>query len=119
MKDDGAPHPVELLRDQRGVYGIGVSELFDFEAIAWSCGFSLRAPRAHLPGRRAQSSRPPIDRDVPGPCARHLLGALAGRRIKPPQNRSDASRRSRRPIAEMDEALCVPIWKFGFLNVSN
>jgi hypothetical protein len=38
MKDDGAPHPVELLRDQHGVYGIGVSELFDFEAVAWSCG---------------------------------------------------------------------------------
>src|SRR6516225_6961242 len=29
--------PVELLRDGRGVYGIGVSELFDYEAIAWSC----------------------------------------------------------------------------------
>jgi hypothetical protein len=32
------PRPVELLRDQRGVYGIGVSDLFDFEAVAWSCG---------------------------------------------------------------------------------
>jgi len=30
--------PVELLRDGRGVYGIGVSEQFDYEAIAWSCG---------------------------------------------------------------------------------
>jgi hypothetical protein len=30
--------PVELLRDQRGVYGIGVCELFDFEAVAWSRG---------------------------------------------------------------------------------
>ena len=38
MKDDGAPHPVELLRDQHGIYGIGVSELFDFEVTAWSCG---------------------------------------------------------------------------------
>jgi hypothetical protein len=38
MKEDCAPHPVELLRDQHGVYGIGVSELFDFEAVAWSCG---------------------------------------------------------------------------------
>jgi hypothetical protein len=38
MKEDGAPHPVEILRDQHGVYGIGVSELFDFEAVAWSCG---------------------------------------------------------------------------------
>ena len=34
MKDDGAPHPVELLRDRHGVYGIGVSELFDFEVMA-------------------------------------------------------------------------------------
>ena len=41
MKDDGAPHPVELLRDRRGVYGIGVSELFDFEVVAWSCGVEL------------------------------------------------------------------------------
>src|SRR5215471_10538204 len=30
--------PVELLRDQRGVYGIGVCVLFDIEAVAWSCG---------------------------------------------------------------------------------
>ena len=41
MKDNGAPHPVELLRDQRGIYGIGVSELFDFEVVAWSCGVEL------------------------------------------------------------------------------
>jgi hypothetical protein len=49
---DSAPQPVELLRDQRGVYGIGVSDLFDFEAVAWSCGVEPepytfeRAPRA-------------------------------------------------------------------------
>ena len=49
---DGEPHPVELLRDQRGIYGIGVSDLFDFEAIAWSCGIEPephtfeRPPRA-------------------------------------------------------------------------
>ena len=30
--------PVELLRDRRGVYGIGVSDLFDHEAAAWPCG---------------------------------------------------------------------------------
>ena len=30
--------PVELLRDGRGVYGIGVSDLFDLEGLAWSCG---------------------------------------------------------------------------------
>ena len=27
--------PVQLLRDQRGVYGIGVSEEYDIEALAW------------------------------------------------------------------------------------
>jgi hypothetical protein len=49
---DGEPHPVELLRDQRGIYGIGVSDSFDFEAIAWSCGIEPephtfeRSPRA-------------------------------------------------------------------------
>ena len=30
--------PVELLRDGRGIYGVGVSDLFDYEAAAWSCG---------------------------------------------------------------------------------
>ena len=30
--------PVELLRDGRGVYEIGVSDLFDHEAVALSCG---------------------------------------------------------------------------------
>jgi hypothetical protein len=34
---DNDPMPVELLRDGRGVYGIGVSELFDCEAVAWRC----------------------------------------------------------------------------------
>ena len=248
MTADNGPMPVELLRDQRGIYGIGVSDLFDFEAMAWSCGiepepytferpptalilrpdrlpdttprgavlqkiaggfrrgpfmrtheerlrqfihhealnraglpwpprndhricawwsadkkqqarnrgiyhglrqFSLhvvnhligsgargsgrcrrrqggaalyvRAPREHLPRRRAQPSRPSIDRDVPGSGARDLRGALASpqvwraavepsdterfqagtrsRRTEPPQNRGDQSRRSRRPPA--------------------
>jgi hypothetical protein len=27
------------LRDGRGIYGIGVSEQFDYPAIAWRCGF--------------------------------------------------------------------------------
>ena len=30
--------PVQLLRDGRGIYGIGVSDLYDFEAVARSCG---------------------------------------------------------------------------------
>ena len=34
----GNPMPVVLLRDGRGIYGIGVSDLFDYEAAAWSCG---------------------------------------------------------------------------------
>jgi PcfJ-like protein len=30
--------PVELLRDRQGVYGIGVSDAYDIEALAWACG---------------------------------------------------------------------------------
>ena len=30
--------PVELLRDARDIYGIGVTEPLDLEALAWSCG---------------------------------------------------------------------------------
>lgn len=45
--------PIELLRDERGVYGIGVSDLFDFEAVALSCGIEpeggwYHAPRAFI-----------------------------------------------------------------------
>ena len=42
--------PVELLRDARGIYGIGITEPHDLEALAWSCGidteetFILRPP---------------------------------------------------------------------------
>jgi hypothetical protein len=42
-----AAHPVELLRDARGVYGIGVSDLFDLEAVAWSCGIEPADIRPH------------------------------------------------------------------------
>ena len=34
----GISKPVELLRDGRGIYGIGVSAGFDLEALAWACG---------------------------------------------------------------------------------
>jgi hypothetical protein len=44
--------PVELLRDQRGVYGIGVSEEFDFEALALMCG-AEQDPRLPSPLPRA------------------------------------------------------------------
>jgi hypothetical protein len=37
MTEDGCM-PAVLLRDGRGIYGIGVSDLFDYEAVAWSCG---------------------------------------------------------------------------------
>jgi hypothetical protein len=37
------PMPVELLRDGRGIYLIGVSDLFDYEAVAWSCGVEPEA----------------------------------------------------------------------------
>jgi hypothetical protein len=37
MTEDGSM-PVVLLRDGRGIYGIGVSDLFDYEVAAWSCG---------------------------------------------------------------------------------
>jgi hypothetical protein len=45
--------PVELLRDQRGIYGIGVSDLYDFEAVARSCGiepepYTFARPRSAL-----------------------------------------------------------------------
>jgi hypothetical protein len=42
--------PVELLRDRRGVYGIGVCELFDFEAAAWSCGIEPKPHTFEGPG---------------------------------------------------------------------
>jgi hypothetical protein len=43
--------PVELLRDGRGVYGIGVSELFDYEALAWSCGIEPESCTFERPPR--------------------------------------------------------------------
>jgi len=30
--------PVELLRDRRAIYGIGFSDPYDIEALAWACG---------------------------------------------------------------------------------
>jgi hypothetical protein len=30
--------PVELLRDSKGIYGVGISDAFDIEALAWACG---------------------------------------------------------------------------------
>jgi hypothetical protein len=42
--------PVELLRDGRGIYGIGVSDLFDYEAVAWSCGIEPELWEHENPG---------------------------------------------------------------------
>jgi hypothetical protein len=43
--------PVELLRDRQGVYGIGVSDAYDIEALAWACGVipknTFETPRVH------------------------------------------------------------------------
>jgi hypothetical protein len=39
--------PVELLRDWRGIYGIGVSDMFDIHALAWACG--IDAPSWYPP----------------------------------------------------------------------
>jgi hypothetical protein len=72
---DGAAHPVELLRDQRGIYGIGVSDLFDFEAIAWSCGIE---PERHTfePSPHALILRP--DRLLDGRARGAVLQRIAG-----------------------------------------
>jgi hypothetical protein len=56
--------PVELFRDGRGIYGIGVSESFDVEAIAWRCGIIpepytfLQAPALILRPDRFMDTKP-------------------------------------------------------------
>jgi hypothetical protein len=58
------PMPVELLHDGRGIYGIGVSEPFDFEAVAWRCGIMpkpdsfQRAPALILRPDRFMDTKP-------------------------------------------------------------
>ncbi len=64
----GIGKPVELLRDGRGIYGIGVSDEFDIEALAWACGiddlhlYPLRPSnlilRSDLLGDNKQKHRP-------------------------------------------------------------
>ena len=52
--------PVELLRDARDIYGIGITEPHDLEALAWSCGMDTEetyipaAPAADHSARFAQ-----------------------------------------------------------------
>ena len=72
---DDKPHPVELLRDERGIYGIGVSDLFDFEAIAWSCGIEPE-PYTFEPSPRALILRP--DRFLDSRPRRAVLQKIAG-----------------------------------------
>ena len=45
--------PVELLRDGRGIYGVGVSDLFDYEAGAWSCGVEPEPHTFEAPLKRS------------------------------------------------------------------
>jgi hypothetical protein len=47
---DSRAKPVELLRDGRGIYGIGVSDSFDYEALAWSCGIEPNLWEHEYPG---------------------------------------------------------------------
>ena len=54
--------PVELLRDARGIYGIGITEPHDLEALAWACGVgpkeaSILAAPAAEPGARFAKDR--------------------------------------------------------------
>ena len=42
--------PVELLRDGRGIYGIGVPDPFDHQALAWSCGIEPGPWEHECPG---------------------------------------------------------------------
>src|SRR5215469_5731203 len=51
--------PVELLRDRRGIYGIGVSDMFDIHALAWACGIN---PCSHDPNPGYLILRPDIAR---------------------------------------------------------
>ena len=55
------PMPVELLRDERGIHGIGVSDLFDHEAIAWSCGVEPDLYRSPAPAKRPNLAARPFD----------------------------------------------------------
>jgi hypothetical protein len=45
MTDIGKP--VELLRDGRGIYGVGLADEFDFEALAWACGIDSPPRNRH------------------------------------------------------------------------
>ena len=41
--------PVELLRDARGIYGIGITEPHDLKTLAWSCGICRNETDIHRP----------------------------------------------------------------------
>jgi hypothetical protein len=53
--------PVELLRDGRGIYGVGVADEFDIEALAWTCGIDNPTPSPSHP--RDLIFRPDLLRD--------------------------------------------------------
>ena len=48
--------PVELLRDARGIYGIGITESHDLEALAWSCGIDTEETYILRPPPTAHSA---------------------------------------------------------------
>jgi hypothetical protein len=50
--------PVELLRDRQGVYGIGVSDAYDIEAMAWACGAEWRDTACRTPRAKNLILRP-------------------------------------------------------------
>ena len=67
--------PVELLRDARGIYGIGIADSHDLKALAWSCGinepyFRCSPPRPLIlrPDclERANGSGAALQKIVPG-----------------------------------------------------
>jgi hypothetical protein len=62
--------PVELLRDARDIYGIGLTEPHDLEALAWSCGIDTdetyipAAPAADHSARFAQDRAAVVTRAI-------------------------------------------------------
>ena len=62
--------PVELLRDAPDIYGIGITEPHDLEALAWSCGIDTEetyipaAPAADHGARFAQDRAAVVTREI-------------------------------------------------------
>jgi hypothetical protein len=66
--------PVEILRDSRGIYGIGVPEHLDFEALALTCGVEHRQLCHHHRTPRALILRPDrFEVSKPGDAALQMI----------------------------------------------